>query len=78
MPPNNQGAFMNRLKMWRLERSLSQMELAQAASISRWKIQLTEGGHYDPDDSERSALARVLDINETLLFPSKPRKKADV
>jgi transcriptional regulator with XRE-family HTH domain len=53
---------MNRLRYWRQERGLTQIELAQAANVPRYAIQLAEesGLALHPDDVK--ALAETLGV----------------
>ena len=59
---------MNRLKVWRLQRVLSQIELAQAAGIPRYVIQLAESGIRMPNDDQINALDDSLGVRKEDLF----------
>ena len=60
---------MNKAKLWRIERGLSQWELADATGIPRWKLQLFEGGHRLPTQDEINTFAAALNIDPRELFP---------
>lgn len=53
---------MNKLKVWRLERGLSQIELAQASGVARWTIQLIESSIRGPKPEELIALSEALGV----------------
>ena len=53
---------MNTLKFWRIERGLSQLELAQASGVGRWAIQLAETGIRPLEPAERERLSNTLGI----------------
>ena len=59
---------MNQVKFWRMERGLSQYELAVASNVPRWAIQLIENGIRNPTSVERFNLASTLGIEELSLF----------
>jgi len=61
---------MSKLKTWRIERNLSQHELAAATGLPRWKIQLIEGGVQHPSPQEADALAAGLGVKVNDLFPA--------
>ena len=63
----------NRLKFWRSERALSQIELSQASGVPRWAIQLIESEIREPSADEREILARTLGIEPRELNAS-PRE----
>ena len=50
----------NSVKFWRLERGLSQLELAQAVGLPRYKIQLHEQGLTALAQSELERVLAVL------------------
>jgi transcriptional regulator with XRE-family HTH domain len=62
---------MNKLKLWRMERGLSQYELAEAAQIARWKIQLLELGIQAPSKDEYGRLLGALGVNSSELKQEK-------
>lgn len=59
---------MNRLRFYRIERGLSQLELAQASGIGRWAIQLIEIGARHPSTDELEALSCALAIPESKIY----------
>ena len=61
----------NQITLWRIERGLSQWELASASGIPRWTLQLIERGHRAPSSVERETLARTLAVDEEKLFSEK-------
>lgn len=62
---------MNRLRAFRMDRNLSQYELAEATrgAVPRWKIQLAELGHSSLEQSERESIAAALGVSVERLFP---------
>jgi transcriptional regulator with XRE-family HTH domain len=54
---------MEKLRNWRLERGLSQHELAMASSVARWKIQLIEQGIQVPTYEELARLSEALGVD---------------
>ena len=58
------------LKYWRLERQFSQIELALAAGLPRYKIQQFELGIRSPDENELIALAMAMGLKESDLAPN--------
>jgi len=61
----------NTLRIRRAERDgLSQRDLAQRAGISTDRYWRIEKGYVDPTDQERAALAAVLDVDESVVFPA--------
>lgn len=59
---------MNRLRVARVERALSQEGLAQAAGVSRQTISSIETGQYCPSTLLAFRLARVLDLPVETVF----------
>ena len=53
---------MTKLKMWRLEHGLSQVELSAAAGVPRYVIQLAERGVRSLEPDEMNRLACTLGI----------------
>lgn len=53
---------MNKIKLWRLERGLSQVELALSSGIPRYRIQLSENGLLMLSNDELLALGRTLGV----------------
>jgi putative transcriptional regulator len=62
------GRLMNRLRVARAERDLSQDELARAAGVSRQTISSIETRQYCPSTLLAFRLARVLDVRVDELF----------
>ena len=60
---------MSKLKTWRIERNLSQYELAAATGVPRWRIQLLEGAFREPEKEEVETLACALGVQPEDLFP---------
>jgi putative transcriptional regulator len=60
--------LMNRLRVARVERALSQEGLAQAAGVSRQTISSIETGLYCPSTFLAFRLARALDRPVDTLF----------
>jgi putative transcriptional regulator len=60
--------LMNRLRVARVERALSQEQLARAAGVSRQTISSIETGVYCPSTLLAFRLARVLDQPVDRLF----------
>jgi len=61
---------MNKLRVFRLNAGLSQMELAAASNVVRWKIQLAESGLRSLTPEERDSLCEALGVPLETLFPS--------
>lgn len=70
---------MNRLKFWRIERGISQIELAAASGVPRHIIQLGETAVALPHERYQARLAETLGVPVKKLFPEvadrKSRKK---
>ena len=60
--------LLNRLRVARAERDLSQGQLAQAALVSRQTISSIETGQYCPSTLLAFRLARVLGVRVDRLF----------
>lgn len=60
--------LMNRLRVVRAERNLSQGELARSAGVSRQTISSVETGQYCPSTLLSFRLARVLGVRVDELF----------
>jgi DNA-binding XRE family transcriptional regulator len=60
--------LLNRLRVARAERDLSQDQLAQAAGVSRQTISSIETGQYCPSALLAFRLARVLGVRVDELF----------
>ncbi|MEO5667031.1 MAG: helix-turn-helix transcriptional regulator [Bdellovibrionota bacterium] len=65
---------MNKLKYWRLERGLNQLELADAADVPRWRIQQAEGGYCLPSKDQMGKLAFALGVKLEQLFGKQATK----
>lgn len=65
---------MNKLKLWRLERGLSQVDLSQATGIYRWNIQLIELGIRPPTPEQMQTLSEALGAPIEKLFPIDTRE----
>lgn len=61
---------MSKLRFYRLELGLSQIELSEATGIARWVIQLMEVGVRCPNECEVQAITAALGIDAHRLFPS--------
>lgn len=66
---------MNRLKFWRLERGLSQVELAEASDTPRHVIQLCEQFIRIPSFEYQMAIAESLGVSRGEVFF--PRAEGD-
>ena len=60
MPTNSADRLMNRLRVARAERDLSQGELARAVGVSRQTISSIETGQYCPSTALALRLARTF------------------
>ena len=60
--------FSKNLVFHRIERRLSQVELAQAAHLPRWTIQLLECAARAPEPDEVTKLAAALGVSKTDLL----------
>jgi transcriptional regulator with XRE-family HTH domain len=59
----------NLIKLFRVEKRLSQHELAMASGVPRYVIQLAESTNRLPTKEQRSSLASALGTTEDELFP---------
>lgn len=59
----------NRLRLVRAEKRISQLDTALAIGISQSKLSLIENSYVEPTAEERAALARVLGVDESDVFP---------
>ena len=59
----------NRLRVFRAERRLSQMELARRSRVSTNRIWRFENGYAEATSDEQARLAKVLRIEVSELFP---------
>ena len=69
---------MNRLKFWRRERGLSQLELAAGSNVPRYAIQLCEQGVGELSPVHLDALAVALGVTTADLLTVDVSKKTDV
>lgn len=60
----------NKLKFWRLERQVSQIELAIAAGVPRYRIQFVEQGVSQLSIDEAQRIASILGCKPTDLLPN--------
>jgi putative transcriptional regulator len=68
MATTSHDRLVNRLRVGRAERDLSQEQLAQAAGVSRQTISSIETGQYCPSTLLAFRLARVLQVRVDELF----------
>lgn len=68
MPTEYAPRLLNRLRVARAERDLSQERLARAAGVSRQTISSIETGQYCPSTLLAFRLARVLGVRVDELF----------
>jgi putative transcriptional regulator len=59
----------NRLRVWRAERRVSQVEVAEAVGMSRTRYLRIEHGRTSPTLEESRALAKALDCAVTDIWP---------
>jgi putative transcriptional regulator len=63
------GAVVNRLKVLRAERDLSQAALAEKVGVSRQAINTIENGRHDPGVTLAWRIARALGVTIEDAFP---------
>jgi putative transcriptional regulator len=68
MPTKAAIRLLNRLRVGRAERDLSQAELARSVGVSRQTISSIETGQYCPSTLLAFRLARVLGVRVDELF----------
>jgi putative transcriptional regulator len=68
MATHPEPRLLNRLRVARAERDLSQDDLARAAGVSRQTISSIETGQYCPSAALAFRLARVLGTGVEVLF----------
>jgi transcriptional regulator with XRE-family HTH domain len=66
---------MNRLRFWRQERGLSQIELSRATGIPRYRLQLAENGLGNLQPEEIEVIAKTLGVNSSDFFSFKTTNK---
>jgi len=62
--------IMNRLRVLRAERRLSQVDTALSAGIGPTRYWKIENDYTKPTDVEREALTRVFGVSTDEIFPS--------
>jgi DNA-binding XRE family transcriptional regulator len=72
VPSGDRRPFENRVRAARIERKLSQTELAEAAGLTRQAIYAIESNHYLPNVATALRLARALDRRVEDLFGLEP------
>lgn len=65
----------NKLRIYRLEAGLSQIDLAHAAEVPRFVVQMAENSLKEPDPLHRAALAKALGMSESTIFPKTKKRK---
>jgi putative transcriptional regulator len=55
-------AFVEKLKIWRERRGLSQAELAKKADVSRNSISMLERGEYNPSLDQLNKITHALEL----------------
>ena len=68
MPTEREPRLMNRLRVARAERDLSQEQLTRAAAVSRQTISSIETGQYCPSTLLAFRLAQALSVRVDELF----------
>jgi len=68
---------MNALKLIRIEKGLSQYELALASGVPRYVIQLAETATRLPNVTQQAALADALGVKIEDLLPRNPSISGD-
>jgi putative transcriptional regulator len=68
MPTDREPRLLNRLRVARAERDLSQEQLARAAGVSRQTISSIETGQYCPSALLAFRLAQTLSVRVDELF----------
>ena len=76
-PSEVRHAVESRVRTARLERGLSQAELAEAAGLTRQAVYSIESNHYLPNVTTALRLARTLDRRVEDLFDLEPGRHDD-
>jgi len=63
----------NRIRVWRAERGLNQIQLARRIGVHHNRIHRIEREYVEPTERERQALAAALETTEQELFPEPPQ-----
>ncbi len=66
---------MNKINFWRVERQFTQVDLAQAARLPRYKIQQLELGIALPTDDELASISVALGVPISKLIHIKKEAK---
>lgn len=61
---------VNRLRVLRAERNISQMDAADAVAMSANRFWRIENGYTEPTDDEKEALARFFGVRVRDIFTS--------
>ena len=69
--------MVTKLKLARIQRGLSQNDLARESGQTRWTVQALEGGLRSPTLDESAALAKVLGVRPHKIFPKQTLDQAD-
>ncbi len=69
---------MNRLREVRKQKGFIQQELGRAVGKYQTYIYLIEKGYLNPPIHEKEALARVLDVDVSDIFPDTPKQKSAI
>ena len=56
------------LKIERIKRDLTQLELAKLANVSNWKLCLVENGYKTLNPDEAKRVSRILGVSERKLY----------
>jgi transcriptional regulator with XRE-family HTH domain len=62
----------NRLRVWRADRRIIQIELAHRTKINVARLSEIENGYRQPTDAQKKKLARALKVTVGELFPDAP------
>ena len=69
-------AIPNRVRVWRAERHVTQLELARKSGVAPSRISLIENSHTEATERERDRLARALKVDIIEAFPEPPAPEA--
>ena len=62
----------NRLRVWRADRRIIQIDLANRTKINVARLSEIENGYRQPTDAQKKKLARALKVTVSELFPESP------